>query len=86
MKQIIQVAEGDSHAIQTVKLMQSSLGGCIGCGALTSNVGMFIPNDPKKFGAPKGMKAIIYRLCDDCHDSISHESVEANLLQELRVN
>lgn len=48
---------------------------CILCDELTMRRGIFVPDDPQKYGAPDGGEgAFIYPLCLDCR-SLPHEKI-----------
>lgn len=58
---------------------------CLLCGADPSVIGVFVPENPQKYGASKGkVRFIRYCLCSRCHSKQgTPENVEKVILTEI---
>jgi hypothetical protein len=69
-----------------LEAMKKQEGGCLICDLPAGIIGVFCPDDSQKFGASKGKdRTLVYRICDDCHDSEGWmDRIEATLLERIR--
>lgn len=58
---------------------------CLVCGGTPSVVGVFVPDDPSRFGAPEGKSRVVkYILCQRCADDpTTPDRVEKIILSEM---
>jgi hypothetical protein len=76
------------NILENVKRDAQSKRPCLVCAEPINSRGIFFPDSPEKYGAPKGKKRIvIYALCPACMDTMQgggQVQVEGLILSALR--
>jgi hypothetical protein len=64
----------------TVALAAALLRPCLICGRRPDIAGLFIPNDPREWGAPPAKtRMLVYSLCQACFEGTTTEEVDARI-------